>query len=90
MELNVGLIIVVLAAFCGGILAAFLGWLDSKEPFDSRKFGKSVGMALISAIGFGVGYSFADTIGAKDIFIAILAGAGVDVIANRAIGASKI
>jgi len=89
MSINLALVVIAAAAFCGGILAAFLGWLDSKEPWDPRKFGKSMGFALLSALGFAIGYSFADTIGARDIFVAILAGAGVDSISNRAIGAVK-
>lgn len=81
------LVIIALAAFAGGILAAFIGWLDAHEPWDSRKFGKSLGVALITALVFAVGYSFSGEIGAKDIFIAVLAGAGVDVLTNRALGA---
>lgn len=82
------LVLIAVAAFVGGMLAAFLGWLDSHEPWDSRKFGKSMGFAILSALGFAIGYSFSNSIGARDIFIAILAGAGVDAISNRAIGAA--
>ncbi len=83
------LIIVAFAAFCGGVLAAFLGFLDSKEAWDSRKFGKSVGMALLSALGFAVAYAFTDGVTVKDCFLAFLSGAGVDVLSNRALGASS-
>lgn len=82
------LVIIALAAFGGGVLAAVLGFLDSKEPFDARKFGKSVGVAMLSGLAFAVGYSFSNHIGARDTFLAVLAGAGVDVLTNRAIGAS--
>ncbi len=82
------LIYVAVAAFAGGILAAFLGWLDSKEPFDPRKFGKSVGVALLSGFAFAVGYTFSNHIGVRDVFVAVLAGAGVDALTNRAIGAA--
>ena len=87
MELD--LVVVAVAAFGGGILSAFLGWLDSHEPWDGRKFGKSMGFALLSALGFAIGYSFSDGVGTRDVFIAILAGAGVDSISNRAIGIWK-
>lgn len=83
------LVIVAVAAFVGGVLSAFLGFLDSKEKFDPRKFGKSIGVALLSGLAFAIGYSFSETIGARDIFVAILAGAGVDGITNRALGAAR-
>jgi len=86
---DIRLVLVALAAFAGGVLSAFLGWLDSREAFDSRKFGRSVGFALLSGLGFAVGYSFSDGVGARDIFVAVLAGAGVDSLSNRAIGAGK-
>lgn len=83
------MIIVALAAFFGGVLSAFLGWCDSHESFDLRKFGKSVGFAFLAALGFALSYSFADSVGARDVFVAILAGAGVDCLSNRAIGAIR-
>jgi hypothetical protein len=86
---DLNLVLIALAAFAGGILAAFLGWLNSNEPFAPRKFGRSVGFALLAGIGFAGGYSFADSIGARDLFAAVLAGAGVDVISNRALGAAR-
>ena len=86
---NLNLVVVAVAAFSGGLLSSVLGWLDSKEPWDSRKFGRSAGFALLSGIGFAVGYSFSNSIGARDVFVAILAGAGVDSISNRAIGALR-
>ena len=87
MEINI--VWIALAAFIGGIISATLGWLDSKEPFDPRKFGRSVGAALIAAAVFAVGYNLAGSIGARDLFIALLGGAGVDVLTNRALGTLK-
>jgi hypothetical protein len=86
---DMNLVLIALAAFGGGTLAAFLGWLDSAEPFAPRKFGRSLGFALLSGIGFAVGYSFSDSIGARDLFAAVLAGAGVDALSNRALGAAR-
>ena len=77
---------VALAAFGGGILSAMLGWVDSKEPFDTRKFLKSVGFALLSGIGFAVAYEFSDGVTLKDLGLAVLGGAGVDSLSNRALG----
>jgi len=84
------LIIVAIAAFGGGVLSALLGWLDSKETFNSRKFGKSAVIALLAGIGFAVGYSFGDGVEVGDVFLAILGGAGVDSLSNRVIGATRI
>ena len=85
---NMNLVLVAGAAFGGGILSAFLGWLDSKEPFVGRKFGRSCIFALLSALGFAVTYSFADGVTARDICLAIIGGSGVDGLSNYVIGAS--
>lgn len=77
---------IALVAFGGGILSAFLGFLDSAEPFNGRKFAKSVGFALLSGIGFAVAYEFRDGITIKDLGLAVLGGAGVDSLSNRALG----
>ena len=74
---------VAIAALIGGLVAAGLGWLESKEPFDPRKFGGSAIRSLIAAFIFAVGYSFSGSIGILDLFYAFLGGAGVDVIGNR-------
>ncbi len=77
---------VAIAALSGGLVAAGLGWLESKEPFDPRKFGGSAIRSLIAAVIFVAGYSFSDSIGILDLFYAFLGGAGVDVIGNRIAG----
>jgi hypothetical protein len=74
---------VAIAALIGGLVAAGLGWLESREPFDSRKFGGSVIRSLLAGVIFVVGYSFGGSIGILDLFYAFLGGAGVDVIGNR-------
>ena len=73
-------------AFLGAIVSALLGWLDSGEPFDGRKFGASITFGLITAVGFAVVYSYTAKIEALDIAKAFIGGAGVDVLTNRAIG----
>ena len=85
----VNILTIALAAFGGGVLSAFLGWLDSKEPFDSHKFLKSVGFALLAGLGFAASYSFSDGITVRDVVVAILGGAGWDSLTNRFVGAVK-
>lgn len=75
-------------AFFGGIIAALIGWLESSEPFDGRKFGRSILKALVAGIGIGVSYQIlSDNIQTIDLLYAFLAGAGVDVLGNRGAGA---
>ncbi len=77
---------VALSALAGGLVAALLGWLESKEEFDPRKFGGSVARALIAAAVFAAGYSLAGKVSTFDLLYAFLGGAGVDVIGNRLAG----
>ncbi len=72
-----------LCAFGGGIIAAVLGWIDSKEPFDSKKFMSSVIRALVAGFVFGIGYALTGHPVARDFIIAFISGAGVDAIGNR-------
>ena len=83
------LVIVCLAAFVGGCLAAFLGWLDSQEPFNARKFGKSVFFALSTAIVWALTLSAAQltALDSRVILTALASGMAVDVGTNRIIGA---
>ena len=76
-----------LAAFVGGIAAALLGWLESKLPFDPRKFGSSAVRALVAGIGLAAVYEYGDSITPIDLLLAFLGGAGVDVVGNRIAGA---
>jgi len=80
---------IAVAAFSGGIVAALLGWLESKEPFDARKFSASIARALVAAVGFAVGYHYANSITPIDIGIAFCGGAGFDVLGHRISGAIK-
>ncbi len=80
---------IAIAAFCGGIISALLGWLDGGQEFNARKFASSALRALIAAIIFAIAYNFAESFGWYDILAAIAGGAGVDVIGNRAAGAIR-
>lgn len=82
--MDVSLILVGIAATLGGLASAILGWLDSQEPFNSRKFIKSLIVSLIAGVGISIGYSFSDGATVRDFFLAFLSGAGFDVLTNRA------
>jgi hypothetical protein len=77
---------IALVALLGGLVAAFLGWLESGEPFDPRKFGGSGIRALVAGIIFAVGYQLSGSVTLLDLFYAFLGGAGVDVLGNRISG----
>ena len=77
---------IALAGLSGGLVAALLGWLESGESFNPRKFGGSVIRALIAGIIFAVGYQLSEPFGISDLFYAFLGGAGVDVLGNRIAG----
>ena len=80
---------IALATFTGGIASALLGWLDSKEVFNVRKFSASGIRSLVAGVVFAVGYSYSNGLAPIDLAIAFLGGSGIDVIANRAQGAIK-
>lgn len=78
---------IALAAFVGALASALLGWLESNEPFDGRKFGASAIRGLLAAAIFAVGYEFKHELATTlDLFYAFLGGAGVDALGNRIAG----
>ncbi len=77
---------IALAALLGGLVAALLGWLESSEPFNYRKFCGSAIRSLVAGAIFAAGYALSGTIGILDLLYAFLGGAGVDVIGNRIAG----
>jgi len=82
-------ILVGASALVGGMVAAVLGWLDSGEVFEARKFSASIVRALIAGLGIAAAYSYANSITVLDIVICFLAGAGFDAGVNRISGAIK-
>ena len=84
--MNTDRIYIALAALLGGLISALLGWLESEEAFDTRKFGGSVIRALLAAAVFAVGYELTNSAKILDLLYAFLGGAGVDVLGNRIAG----
>ncbi len=83
-------IVIGVAAFLGGVISAVLGWLDSGEAFNARKFTSSALRALVAGLIFAAGYEYAGgQITIIDIFIALIAGAGFESGGNRIVGAIK-
>lgn len=80
-------IILILLTVVGAISVAILGWIESGENFDNRKFAASVVRAILGGLISALIFQ-----GTKDPNIwtyvsAILVGAGIDVSGHRLSGA---
>ena len=71
------------AAFLGAVVVALLGWADSKEPFNGRKFLASALRGLVAAVTFAVGVAITSTAGWGFYAVAFLGGAGLDVLGKK-------
>ena len=80
------IIFIGVAAFLGGIVAALLGWTETNEAFDARKFCSSLIRAIIAGGVIAVAFNYSE-ITLLSFLIAFLAGAGVDAGGNRIAGA---
>lgn len=80
-------ITLILLTVLGAIVVAILGWIDSGEPFNPRKFGASMIRAVFA--GFISALIFQGTTDATTFtyLCAFLIGAGVDVTGHRIAGA---
>lgn len=76
--------LIALTATAGGVVLALIGWLESGDVFDVRKFGASCLRSLIAGVLFAVGSDGSDVI---QFFYAFLGGAGVDAIGKGVSGA---
>jgi len=88
-------IIIASAAFVGGLLSSLLGWFDAKvmaekegktEIWSWNKFGQSVITSFGASLVFALGYSFRDTFGTIDVFVAVVGGLGLEAGTHRLIG----
>lgn len=86
---DVEMLLLALAAVAGAIVAALLGWGESHEPFEPRKFLSSLGRAVIAAVIVTVTELLlpGNNVTVKDYLYAFLVGGGVDVFGNRLAGA---
>jgi len=80
---------IALAAFLGGVIATLLGWLQSGEPFNPRKFISGVVKSLIAGVAFAAAYEYKNAITVIDLFIAFCGGAGVEALGTRIAGAIR-
>lgn len=89
------ILLIFVTAIGGAVFAATLGWLESGEPFNPRKFVPSIMRAVVSGIIFVLGFGLADLIITTPGQLAIICfsvfvgGAGIDVLGHRVTGTIK-
>jgi len=86
---NIQIVTLSALSVLGAIVSATLGWLESGEPFDGRKYASSVLRAIVAGLVSALGFSTVTSVEPWDYIIAFLGGAGVDVIGKRASGAGR-
>lgn len=88
MLTNMEIFLVALAAVAGALGAGLLGWLDSGETFEWRKFTSTMLRAFFAGLVFAAAnFAFKESIVPWDYITAIIGGVGIDVLGNRAAGA---
>jgi hypothetical protein len=85
--MDLSLLWVAIAAFGGTMSSAIVGWLDSGQVFNPRKFFSSVLRGFVAAGGLALIQHFTPPLTWAVLLSAYLAGAGVDVLGNRIAGA---
>lgn len=59
---EIQILIIFGLSIAGTVTNAVIGYLESNEPFNPRKFVPSVLRAVIAGIGFAVGYGIVDVV----------------------------
>lgn len=76
------------AAGAGALALSFLGFTNSKEPFDMRKFIGSAITAVVSGVGVAVTFNYDNGVTIISYMTAFLTGVGAD--AGRKVIADSI
>ncbi len=80
-------IILIALTVAGAIFVSLLGWAESGEPFDLRKFGASMGRAIFAGFASALIFEGTENITLFTYLSALLIGAGIDVAGHRAVRA---
>lgn len=80
-------IILIALTVAGSISVALLGWVESGEPFDKRKFAGSIIRAIIGGFASALIFQGTENLTIQIYVSAFLIGAGIDVSGHRLIGA---
>lgn len=77
------IIIVAIMALAGGMTVALLGWGDSGEPFNPKKFAMSIVHSIIAAVVVAAAFNYTVLTSPIGYLFAFLSGAGIDAGLNR-------
>ena len=80
-------ITLILLTVVGAISVAILGWIESGEPFDNRKFAASVGRAIFGGLVSALIFQGTEDPTIWTYVSALLVGAGIDIAGHRLSGA---
>jgi len=79
-------IILILLTVIGAIAVAILGWIESGEPFDQKKFTASMGRAVLGGLLAALIFQGVENPDIWTYVSALLIGAGIDVTGHRLAG----
>lgn len=85
MEINI--LGVAAAAFLGGMLVALIGWTESSDTWNWKKFIASVARSLIGAVAMAAAWDYSGATTPIIYLLAAISGAGIEVGGNRIAGA---
>ena len=80
-------IILILLTISGALFVAVLGWIESGETFNPRKFASSIGRAVIGGLLSALIFQGVENPDIWTYVSALLIGAGIDVTGHRLSGA---
>jgi len=86
MLTNIQVIGIVVASVIGAIGTGLLGFLESDEPFNIRKFASNIIRGGIGGAFSAFGFSTVETVNPWTYLAAFLIGAGFDVYGKRGAG----
>ena len=75
---------IAVVSVLGAVVSATLGWLESEESFDMRKYSASLIRAVFAGLVNAFGFSTVQQIDMWMYIVAFLGGAGIDVLGHRA------
>ena len=81
------LVIAIIVAGLGGALSAFIGWMDSDEVFDARKFSSGIIRGAIA--GALLAISIEVEITTRTLILLFFSALGLDNVINRVVKSLK-
>lgn len=87
MTTEIEILLLVLSAVAGAAVASALGWSESTESFNAKKFASSLIRGAVGAVILVLGYQYVVAIEPWDYILVFFGGAGFEVTVKRAQGA---